>query len=130
MRIFILVILIVVGAGCGSIATPPAPSILWGDAQRGESIYRQGIDGAPPCLGCHALAAGGFTLGPVMAGIGERAAGRIAGLTAEAYIRQSILEPTAFIVPGYRNLMYVSYAEHLTEQDIVDLMAFLSTLPP
>lgn len=130
MRTLTLLIVMLVTAGCGSIATPPAPLVMRGDAQRGEMIYRQGINNAPPCMGCHALAAGGFSLGPVMAGVRERAGRRIEGLDAEAYIRQSILEPTAYIVPGYRNLMYTAYGEHLTEQDIVDLMAFLGTLPP
>lgn len=130
MRTLTLLIVLLVTAGCGSIATPPAPLVMRGDAQRGEIIFRQGIDNAPPCIGCHALAARGFSLGPVMAGVRERAGQRIEGLDAEAYIRQSILEPTAYIVPGYRNLMYVSYGEHLNEQDLMDLIAFLTSLPP
>lgn len=130
MRTLMLLIVMLVTAGCGSIATPPAPLSMRGDAGRGETIFRQGINDAPPCMGCHALAPGGFSLGPVMAGVRERAGQRIAGLDADAYIRQSILEPTAYIVSGYRNLMYTAYREHLTEQDMMDLIAFLNSLPP
>jgi hypothetical protein len=69
-----------------------------------------------------------FALGPKLTGVIERAGQRVEGLTAEAYLRQSILDPGAFIVPGYRNIMYPQYADQLNEQDIADLLAYLSTL--
>lgn len=99
-----------------------------GDAVRGADIYAHGINEAPPCMTCHALAAGGYSLGPVMGGISERAGTRVEGLTAEAYLHQSIVDPAAHLVGGFRNIMYPQYGEKLTEQDITDLIAYLMTL--
>lgn len=108
------------------LSTPPAAVV--GDPVHGEDIFRHGINAAPPCLTCHALAPGGYSLGPVMQGFGERAGTRVEGLTADAYAHQSIVEPSAFLVSGFRNIMYPSYANDLTEQEIADLIAFLMTL--
>ena len=99
-----------------------------GDPRRGEELFRQGIGAAPPCITCHALARGGFSLGPPMEGIAARAATRIAGLSAEGYLRQSILDPQAFTAPGFRPIMYPDYALHLADQDVADLIAFLMGL--
>lgn len=127
--------MLIVVTGCSSVlpvgvinmvsATTTAPS---GDAVRGETLFKHGTDGAPACVGCHALNKGSFSLGPVMKGITERAGTRIEGMSTEAYLRQSILEPKAFVVAGFRPLMYPDYAKHLSEQNILDLIAYLSTL--
>lgn len=98
------------------------------DATRGEVIFRKGMGEAPPCITCHALAEGTYSLGPVMAGISERAGNRVEGLSEADYLQQSIMEPTAFIVSGYRPIMFPAYAEHLSEQDLRDVIAFLLTL--
>lgn len=105
----------------------PQTAALVGDSVRGEDIFRHGINAAPPCITCHALAPGGFALGPIMQGYGERAGSRREGMTAEAYTHQSIADPTVFLVPGFRNIMYPDYADDLTEQEIADLIAFLLT---
>lgn len=107
-------------------AAADAPVV--GDPARGEAIFRQGLGAAPPCITCHALARGGFSLGPPMEGIAERAARRIEGVSAEAYLRQSILEPEAFTAPGFRPIMYPDYGDHFSEQDLADLVAFLMEL--
>jgi cytochrome c2 len=103
-------------------------NVAQGDAVRGEDIFRHGKGSAPPCMTCHALSPGGFSLGPVMKGISARAGQRTAGLDANAYLRQSILDPKAFIVPGYRDIMFPGYADRFTEQDVADLIAYLLTL--
>lgn len=69
-------------------------------------------------------------MGPGFEGIAERAVTRVPGLSADEYIRQSIVAPEAFIVE--RNwpedeVMPMSYAEAYNEQDINDLVAFLMT---
>jgi cytochrome c2 len=112
------------------LPTPQTTTLvaLRGDAQRGQDIFQNGLGEAPPCSSCHALTSGGFSLGPTMQGISQRAGSRIEGMDAEAYLRQSILEPEAFIVQGYRSLMFPSYARHFDEQDILDLIAYLETL--
>ncbi len=107
--------------GCTALtrATPVA------DPAHGEVIFREGVNGSPPCITCHALAPGGFALAPPIPGIAGRAAQRVAGLSAEAYLTQSVRDPSAYLVPGYRNLMYPGYADHFTDQDMRDLIAFM-----
>ena len=66
--------------------------------------------------------------GPGFEGLADRAATRVPGLSAEEYIRQSIVDPEAYIVEGNwpeNEVMPTSYAEAYSEQDINDLVAFL-----
>jgi len=107
-----------------SDSTAPLP----GDTERGAEIFRHGVNDAPPCITCHALTQGMFSIAPVMQGISQRAGERVEGLSADDYLHQSILEPSAFIVPGFRSIMYPDYADHLSAQDVADLIAYLKTL--
>jgi cytochrome c2 len=101
-----------------------------GNGERGAQLFAHGHDGSPPCMTCHQVVTGqvGFSVGPNLDGIGKRAGTRVAQLTAEDYLRQSILEPNRYLVAGYRNMMYPDYNTHFTEQDIQDLIAYLLTL--
>ncbi len=110
-----------------SLATPPVAA---GDPVHGESIFRHGSGSAPPCVTCHQIVAGGigFSVGPNLADIAHVAETRVEGMDASAYIHQSILDPSARLVPGYRNMMYPNYAHDLSAQDIEDVVAFLLTL--
>ena len=59
------------------------------------------------CASCHKIegtGAQGIT-GPDLTNIGTIGASRISGYTAEEYIRESIIEPDAYLVEGYGNLM-------------------------
>ncbi len=80
------------------------------------------------CYGCHTLAdaqASG-SVGPVLDGIGQTAATRVEGLQAQEYLRQSILEPGAFVVPGYADgLMPSNLGERMTPEEIDTLVAYL-----
>jgi len=44
-------------------------------------------------------------IGPDLTHVADRAAARVAGLDARAYVRQSIREPGAYRVPGYTAVM-------------------------
>jgi hypothetical protein len=61
--------------------------------------------------------------------VATRAATRIPGLTAEEYIRQSILEPDAYVVEGFpARQMLQNFDEILKNEQLDDLVAFLLTL--
>jgi cytochrome c len=109
---------------------PPTAPALVGDASQGETLFRQGRGDAPPCITCHQVGDGsfGFSLGPNLVGVLERAATRIEGLSAEEYLIQSIISPSAFIVPGFRSLMFSRFGELYSDQDMADLLAYLTTL--
>lgn len=133
----ILLIVLCCAAACGVIVEPPAaplatstPAPIIADDGRGAEIFSHGVNEAPPCSTCHQVVSGamGFSLGPNLQGISERAATRIEGTDAETYLEHSILDPHSFVVSGYRDIMYPDYSTHFGEQDLADIIAYLLTL--
>lgn len=104
--------------------------------QRGQAVF----NGVGACASCHSLAAGATLVGPSLAGVATTAGQRIAqpdyhgaAQTADAYLRESVLEPSRYLVPGERytaagrSLMPDTFAMNLTPAQIDDLVAFLAT---
>jgi nitric oxide reductase subunit C len=83
----------------------------------------------PPanCATCHSLQPDVIIVGPSLAGVAARAASRVPGLSAEQYLRQSILEPGAFVVPGFPDAMARNFGQVLDDQQVSDIIAFLLT---
>ena len=81
-------------------ATPSAPTSL---AETGVEEYGRMLFLTKGCSGCHALAGAPNTLeiGPRLTDLARVAATRRPGTSAEDYVRESILEPQAFLTPGY-----------------------------
>lgn len=82
------------------------------------------------CSSCHAVvAAEGPGIGPNLAGVAAIAGERVPGLSAEEYLRASLLDPDAYLVQPYQEgIMYRGYAEALTPEELSDLVAYLLTL--
>ncbi len=115
------------------ITQMPAPTVATGDAGRGEILFSDMGGGVVSCIACHAVQTGGLfrpgrTIGPTLADISQQASERIANLSAEEYIRQSILDPGSYVVEGYENLMFANYGQFLSEEDLLDLIAYLFSL--
>ena len=100
------------------------------DPKAGEQLYYETASGVNAgCRICHSLEKNEKIIGPSFYGIADRAGERVPGLTAEEYLRQSILEPNAFVVPSYpAGQMIQNFGSILTEEQINDLIAFLMTL--
>lgn len=96
-----------------------------GDPGSGETVFQTAIPIA--CSVCHSLD-GTAGLGPSLQGVASRAGDRVSGLSAEEYIRQSILDPMAFIVEGFSPVMPLDFSTQLTGQQINDVVAYLLTL--
>ena len=103
-----------------------------GDPQRGEALYANNLY----CAACH-INNDGFA--PQMNDLFDRVTSvRIAAAheTAEQYLAESIIEPDAYVVSGYRASVMPRY--HLcpidcrgfsvTLRDLQDLVAYLRTL--
>ena len=114
-------------------AVTPEPEIALapGDPQRGQDIFENG--GAHEtykpqyyCGRCHSLD-GSDGDGPTLQGIALVAGERVPGLTAEEYIRQSIMEPDAYVIEGYNHSMGSILGKLLSEQEVNDLVAYLLT---
>jgi ferredoxin/mono/diheme cytochrome c family protein len=96
------------------------------DARRGEQVFSSSHAG---CSVCHSVTPGVELVGPNLSGVGLVAGSRVPGLTAEEYLRQSILDPDAYVVDGFPSgQMLDNYGETLTEEDIDALVAYLITL--
>jgi nitric oxide reductase subunit C len=101
-----------------------------GNAVNGEKLFA-----SQGCAACHSLKEGEKIIGPSLFHAGQAALGRIKDLTykgkartAQEYIRESIVEPNIYIVPGYSaGVMIQDFGKKLTAQDIDDLVAFLMT---
>ena len=94
-----------------------------GDPNAGRQIFETGGAAAVPCATCHTLD-GTELVGPSLQGIADRAASRTT-LSAEDYIRQSITDPSAYIVEDYAAVMYKEYADKLSTDDVDNVIAFL-----
>ncbi len=105
-----------------AVLYPPEDPVL-----RGLQILQTGPYN---CRGCHTLTALGWTgtTGPALNGVGDRAASvrsAATGLSPHDYIEQSILNPTAYLAPGYGPLMVVQPPP--TEQDAYYISSYLCT---
>ncbi len=103
---------------------------LSSDPAEGRRLYYETSLGTNAgCRICHSLEPGVVLVGPSFAGVATRAAKRIPGMSAEEYLRQSILDPDAYVVEGFpAGQMITGLGDILTEQQIDDLVAFLMTL--
>ncbi len=104
---------------------PPPPGIALGQAL----FEGQGLGSNLGCQICHSVVVGDDGIGPSLGGIAEVAGSRVPGLTDEEYLRQSILDPDAFVVDGYRpGQMLAVYGERLKPEEIEALVSYLLTL--
>ncbi|MCZ7540747.1 MAG: c-type cytochrome [Anaerolineae bacterium] len=99
-------------------ATPEVAAPAAGDPANGKTLFDQ------TCSGCHGAADGA---GPALTGMGERAATRVAGLSAEDYLHQSIVDPSAYVVPGFGDIMPKNFGEQYDEAQLADIIAYILT---
>jgi mono/diheme cytochrome c family protein len=114
--------------GCTAQVPDAATLPTSGDAGHGAVIFNQGVGDAPPCAACHRTDSSAL-VGPGLGGLSARAGSRVSGLSARDYVYQSIVSPARYLVSGYTNVMYSSYGEKLSPQDIADVMAYVLSLP-
>jgi cytochrome c551/c552 len=124
IKVILIILFSVLLASCGQ------QSNQTGDSAAGKELFHQTtIDSAPGCMTCHSTQPDKVIVGPSLAGIANRAGGRVPGQTAEEYLRNSILDPNLYIVDKFSSgLMYQNYEDVLTEKQINDLIAYLSTV--
>jgi mono/diheme cytochrome c family protein len=95
-----------------------------GDAARGQQVFSS----AQPCHVCHM----DQPIGPKFPGdppLAARAASRRPGYTAELYLYESMVNPGAYVVPGFQDgIMPGDFGKTLTQQELADLVAYLKTL--
>ena len=101
----------------GACAEPRATDPV----ERGMQVYKD-----KECASCHQIDGG--TVAPPLGHIGTVAASRKPGTSAEDYIRQSVLDPGAYVVPGYPDTMLRGLTRGMSQEDFDDLVRFLLSL--
>lgn len=103
-----------------------------GSAAGGGGGATQAADGkqvfqSQACGSCHKLAdAGGAgTTGPDLDRLRSVAAGRERGKSAQAYVRQAIEDPRAFVVKGYPPVMPTTFGSQLSPEELDALVKYL-----
>lgn len=90
---------------------------------RGRQLYQ-----SLGCANCHQPNLFGQRLGPPLDHIGTVAGARRPGVSAEEYLRQSILDPGAYVVPGYQDSMPRDLGRDLPPTDLDAMVAYLLSL--
>ena len=120
-KTLLFVLAAIVLAACSTTSTAPTPTL---DAvqQTGQAVFNL------RCAQCHALTPETVVIGPSLAGIATRAAARMDGYDAEAYIEHSILVPKDYIVDGFTDTMPTNFGKELTSAELDGVVAYLMTL--
>ena len=108
-------------AARGSTIAAASPTALAALERRGLILVQ--VKG---CVGCHTIRGlSTMRVGPDLDALPAVAGARRPGVSAEAYVRESIREPGAFVVPGYTGVAMPQLG--LTDAEIDAVAAFLLT---
>jgi nitric oxide reductase subunit C len=130
-------ILVTAASPQGIVLGTPAPGAASADpVALGEAVFKRS---PPACFGCHALQQGVTLVGPSLAGLVTRTNALLgspdykgAAKTPEEYIRESIVNPNGYLVPGQTfsvggQSIMPPLASVLKPEEIDQLVAYLAT---
>jgi cytochrome c oxidase subunit 2 len=118
-------------AGCGKAeVVQPVPETVIGTVAQAPSGAAAGkaLFASNGCGGCHTYKPAGTNgkVGPDLDNLAADAKKANKG-TLPAYTKESIEDPGAYVVPSYPNGVMPVYKGQLTDQQIDDLVKFLTT---
>lgn len=108
-----------------------APEPTQAPAAGGDAAAGQAVFSAKGCVACHTiqgLAGAVGQIGPDLTNLATKAATRVSGMSAEAYIREAIEDPPAFLAEGFAPLMPATIRSSMNDTEYEDLVAYLLTL--
>jgi len=120
-------------AGTDVVAITEEIAGLTGDSARGESIYNNAQPSETgSLLGCSGCHAGGLVAPATEEQWDNIPVERLTlpqfeGYTREQYIVESIVNPGAYLAPGYGNAMPGDFGTRMSAQDIADIIAYIAT---
>lgn len=109
-------------SGCGGAAEPPPPPTLPVEIAAGQRVF------VAHCGACHSPSADTVIVGPALGGIATYGHDRVDGLDARAYVYNSILQPSDYLVEGYEDLMPKDLAKKLTGEELDSVVAYVLSL--
>lgn len=92
--------------------------------ERGKALFQ---DSGIGCYLCHTVNGAGGLRGPDLVDVGKVAATRKSGLSADEYLRESIVNPSAYLVANYPPIMPANFGDRLSGDQIDDLVAYLKS---
>jgi cytochrome c2 len=114
----------------GNEATAPAEgSPSEGEGGAGDAANGQALATSNGCTGCHSID-GSSTVGPTWQGLFGHEVTLADGSTVtadEAYITESIHDPSAKIVDGFQDIMPKTFAS-MSQDDVNDIIAYIKTI--
>jgi mono/diheme cytochrome c family protein len=119
------------GRAAGDAALTPSHDTLppSADAAKGKQLFNtfQPVAGIA-CSTCHRVDSEERLVGPGLLNVGIRAATRVKGQSAVTYLRDSIVNPSVYVVEGYAGIMPKTWGKVFTEAEIDDIISYLLTL--
>lgn len=121
------------GCGAGQTVSPVAKTVKGplpttktapGDPVKGKTLFT-----ANGCSACHTFTPAGSkaSIGPDLDGLAADAQKAAQG-TVEEYTKASIVDPNAYVAPGFAKGVMPSFGQ-LSGQQVADLVAFLTKTP-
>jgi mono/diheme cytochrome c family protein len=125
--------LVVAGCGAAKVVSPSAETVIGtlaqetaptvdtakGDPAAGKALFT--ADAQPPCSSCHTYGPAGSN-----AQVGPDLDSALQGKDAE-FVLESIVDPNKDIASGFQGgIMPGTYGEQLSQQQLSDLVAFLT----
>lgn len=108
-------------AACSSGAQASQPTLST-QVEAGQRLF------SVHCASCHSTLPDTVIVGPSLAGVAARADTRLPDMSAQVYLEQSILDPQAYLVDGYKALMPTNFGQTLEREQIHALVEYLLTL--
>ena len=106
----------------GSLPTQTTSAGPPGNAKAGKAVFA-----SSGCGGCHTFKPAGSNgqVGPDLDKLPQYAKQANQGSLTD-FVRESIVNPSAYLQPGFQNVMPGSYGQTLSKQQLADLVAFLT----
>ncbi len=102
---------------------------LPGDPAEGDRLFHTFQPAAGmACMTCHRTDSDERLVGPGLKDVAIRAQTRVAGLTVSQYLHTSIINPSAYVVDDYPDLMPKNWGKVFTSVQVDDLVAYLISL--
>lgn len=109
-------------AACGGAAEPSPEPTLSPELVAGKKVF------VTHCGACHSPTAETVIVGPALAGIAVHGAERVDGLDARAYVYNSIMRPSDYVLTGFEDVMPKDLAKKLTGEELDAVVAYVLSL--
>ncbi len=121
-RLLSALLLLLCLASCSSLKPPPTPT-LSPLAVRGKAVFEL------YCSRCHGVSGETVIVGPSLAGIATRAAGRVEGMDARTYIQNSVVDPAGYMVEGFpEGVMPADLQNQISPEDLEAVVEYLLSM--